>query len=90
MGIANVISMDFIAEMSHGVFQVAKTVRPDCIRIPEHILLASNAVDSVIFHCIILPALRLNSKFIFSVTDLDFPVYNVHTVNSTHASIINT
>ena len=31
-----------------------------------------NAVDSVIFHCIILPALRLNSKFIFSVTDLDF------------------
>ena len=72
MGIANVISMDFIAKMSHGVFQVAKTVRPDCIRIPEHILLASNAVDSVIFHCVILPTLRLNSKFIFSVTDLDF------------------
>lgn len=57
MSIADVICVDFIAKMSHGVFQVAKTVRPDYIRIPEHILLASNAVDSVIFHCIILPAL---------------------------------
>ena len=72
MSIADVICVDFIAKMSHGIFQVAKTVRPDCIRIPEHILFVSNAFDSVIFYCVILPALRLNSKFIFSVTDLDF------------------